>query len=315
MKTEKKRLEGLVAAPFTSMHQDGSLNCAAIPDFVRLLESSGVSGAFISGTTGEGMSLTIEEREAVTAAWTQAPTTDLKVVVHVGHNSLADCGRLAAHAEACGAWGIGQMTPTFFKPPSLDELVEFCADTAAHAPSLPYYYYHIPSMTGLNVKMVDFLLAAKDRIPNLAGVKYTYEDLMDLQLCRHLEDGRFDMLFGRDELLVCGLTLGCTGAVGSTYNYLAPLYVKLWEAFDQQDLAEANRLQLLSMKIIELLFQHGNPQNCGKAIMAMLGVDCGPMRLPLRGLTDSQTERLKASLEDIGFFEHCCRLDPIYANA
>ena len=310
MNTERERLEGLVAAPFTPMHQDGGVNSDLIAVYARFLESNGVSGAFICGTTGEGVSLTVEEREKLTEAWVRASSNGFKVIVHVGHNSLSDCCRLAAHAESCGAWGIGQMAPGFFKPASIDELVEFCAETAGCAPSLPYYYYHMPAMTGVNVKMVDFLLAAKERIPNLAGVKYTYEDLMDLQLCRHLEDGLFDMLFGRDELLICGLTLGCKGAVGSTYNYLAPLYLKLWEAFAVQDVVEANRLQLLSMKTIQTIFQYGDPLVCGKAVMAMLGIDCGPMRLPLSELSASQTQGLRESLNAIGFFEHSSRAVP-----
>jgi N-acetylneuraminate lyase len=305
MGAEQEKLTGLVAAPYTPLHEDGQLNCDRIPDLAAFLARNGVSGAFVCGTTGEGMSLSIEEREAVTESWVNASPPDLRIVVHVGHASLPDCRRLAAHAAAKGAWGIGQMAPCFFKPASLDDLVDFCAQTAACAPTLPYYYYHMPAMTGVDVKMVDFLTAAKDRIPNLAGVKFTHEDLMDMQLCRALDGGRFDMLFGRDELLVCGLALGCTGAVGSTYNFLAPLYLDIWDAFARGDLKRANALQRISMQAVRVMFKHGNPIVCGKAIMGLLGIECGPVRLPLRSPSPTTIGQLVEELRTVGFHDHC----------
>lgn len=303
----KIRLGGLIAAPFTPFDSRGHLNVEVIPGYAGFLADNGVSGVFVCGTTGEGMSMTVDERLAVASAWVDAAPKDLKIVIHVGHTALEDAKRLAAHAQSIGAWGIGQMAPSFFKPKSMNELVDFCAETAAAAPALPYYYYHIPVMTGVNVKMVDFLLSARDRIPNLAGVKYTYEDLMDMQLCREIDNGRFDMLFGRDELLICGLALGCTGAVGSTYNDLAPLYLDIWDAFARHDMRQANELQLISMRTIEAFFKYGNPMVCGKAMMRMLGIDCGPVRLPLRSLSADAERELEKDLRDIAYFEHCSR--------
>lgn len=187
-------------------------------------------------------------------------------------------------------------------------MAAFCRVVASSAPELPFYYYHIPSMTGMNFTMVDFLLAAGNKIPNLVGIKYTGEDLMDYGLCRQLEGGRFDMLFGRDELLICALALGTRGAVGSTYNFAAPLYSRLMEVFAAGDLETARNLQLKSMELIDLLKRsEGSFLACGKAVMTMLGVDCGPTRLPLENLTVEQVKNLHAQLEHIGFFEYCSR--------
>lgn len=296
-------LTGLIAAPFTPFDDKGNVNLDIIPAYADLLTKNGVSGAFVCGTTGESLSMTTEERLAVAAKWVECASKDLKVIVHVGHTSIEDARRLTGHASEIGAWGVGQMAPCFIKPKTLDDLVEFCAETASAAPELPYYYYHMPAMTGVNFKMFDFLNLAKERIPNLAGVKYTYEDLMDMQLCRTIDGGRFDMLFGRDELLICGLALGCTGAVGSTYNFMAPLYLELWDAFTQGDVKRANELQLLSMQVIQTMFSHGDPLICGKAIMKMLGVDCGGMRLPLRTIEKSEVDLLRDDLDRLGFFD------------
>lgn len=301
----KSQLTGIVAAPFTPFDESGEVNLDAVPAYADFLSQSGLSGAFVNGTTGESLSLTVEERLEIASKWVTSAPQDLKVIVHVGDTGLEDAKRLAAHAQSIDAWGIGQMAPSFFKPNQVEDLVLFCAETAATAPDLPYYYYHIPSMTGVNVKMFDFLNVAKDRIPNLAGVKYTHEDLMDFRLCMAMDDGRFDMLLGRDELMICGLALGCTGAVGSTYNFMAPLYIDLWDAFAGGDMQRANELQLFSMRVIQSLLRHGDSVfNTGKAIMNMLGINCGGVRLPLRSITEAGEAALKKELTEIGFFQY-----------
>jgi N-acetylneuraminate lyase len=89
---------------------------------------------------------------------------------------------------------------------------------ASAAPSLPFYYYHIPSATNVDLPMVDFLAVADGLIQNLAGIKYTHYDLEDLQLCLHYGGGKYNILFGRDQYLLAAVALGVRGAVGSTYS-------------------------------------------------------------------------------------------------
>lgn len=298
-------IKGLIAAPFTAMNTDGSINLEIIEKQADFLYHNGVIGVFICGTTGESMSLTIRERMDIARRWTEVTPDGLKVIVHTGHTSLEDCKTLAIHAQQIGVYAIGAMGPCFFKPSNVEELVLFCAEIAASAPKLPFYYYYMPSMTGVNFPMVKFLKIAKGKIPNLAGIKYTHEDLMDYQLCLSFEDGRYDMLFGRDELLLCGLILGARGVVGSTYNFASPLYNKLIKAFEDGDLVGARKLQKKAVDMIKLLTQRpGLFHAAGKSIMTMLGVDCGPVRSPLTKMTPMQYENLKTELEKIGFFEY-----------
>lgn len=299
--SEKERVCGLIAAPFTPFGPDGEINLDCIPGYAHVLNDSGVGGAFVCGTTGEGMSLTTEERLAVAERWQRESPELMKVIVHVGHNCRNDAMRLAEHAQKIDAWGVGCMAPPFFKPKTVNDLVAFCSEVAAAAPALPFYYYHMPSMTGASFPMVDFLDAARDRIPNLAGIKYTHEDLMDMQLCRAMDNGRFDILMGRDELLICGLALGCSGAVGSTYNFMAPLYIDLWDRFAKGDLAGARDLQLTSMRVIQALLKHGDPLICGKAIMKRIGVDCGSTRRPIVSLNPSAEQDLMRALDELDF--------------
>jgi len=301
-----EHITGLVAAPFTPFHDDGSLNLGRVEAQVASLVASGVVGAFVCGTTGESLSLTVPERMAVAERWREAAPEDFAVIIHVGHPCLDDAKALAARAQKVGASAIGAMAPCFFKPPDADALVAWCAEVAAAAPGLPFYYYHIPSMTGVDIPLFDFLERAADRIPTLAGAKFTYEDLMDYQRSVRFGGGRYDILFGRDEILLEALAVGATGAVGTTYNFAAPLYLRVIEAFRRGDLAAAQADQHRAAEMIATLLRHGGLP-AFKAVMKMIRVDCGPVRPPLRDLAAEQRRRLRGDLEGIGFFEFCSR--------
>jgi N-acetylneuraminate lyase len=210
------KTNGLIAAPFTPMHADSSINLGAIEGYAQHLRRHGVVGAFVCGTTGEAMSLTLDERMSVAEKWIEKAPKDLRVIVHVGHTTLGDCRRLASHAQSIGADSISCMAPFFFKPTSAEGLVQWCQQVASAAPELPFYYYHIPSMTGVSIAVFEFLKIACDRIPTLVGVKFTYEDLDDFKRCLDFRSGKYDLLFGRDERLLCSrcsrqhLQLCCT---------------------------------------------------------------------------------------------------------
>ncbi len=302
-----KSLTGLIAAPHTPFHPDGSLALESIPAQARLLAHNRVRGAFICGTTGEGASLTGEERRQVVEAWIAARPAPLAVIVHVGHLSLGDACAFARHAQATGADAIATLAPSFFKPGSVGDLVAWCAQVAAAAPELPFYYYHMPAMTGVTFPATDFLEVAASRIPNLAGVKFTHENLMDFGRAAAFAGGKYEILFGRDEILLSGLALGARGAVGSTYNFAAPLYRRIIDAFQRGDLDGARRDQLRAMEFIEILARHGGLA-AGKSAMKLIGLDCGPVRLPLRALTERDEASLRDGLERIGFFDYCSQL-------
>lgn len=299
----KQKLEGLIAAPFTPMTADGALNMSAVKPYADLLVASGVKGVFICGTTGESASLTTDERKAVAEAWVAAAAGRLKVIVHVGSNCAADAIALARHAEQSGADAIGAMAPYFFKPQTAAELVAWFTPIA-NSNSLPFYYYNMPSMSGVSVPVAEFLALGGKAMPTLAGVKFTHNNLMEMSQCLMLDGGRYEVLHGYDEILLCGLSLGATAAVGSTYNYAAKVYNRLIEAFRAGDIAAAAALQQYSVKIVEVIIKHGGGVRGGKAIMRLMGVDCGSCRLPLAPFTEAEYTELKAELEAIDFFNH-----------
>ena len=305
MTFEKTR--GLIAAPFTPMKPDGEVDLDRIGALAEFLARNGVLGVFVCGTTGEGLSLTVQERMDVVRRWVDVAGEILRVIVHVGHTALRDAQAMASHAAEVGAWGVGTIPSIFYRPGSVDDLVDFAARIAPAARDLPFYYYHIPALTGVNFPMVEFLQAGAERIPNLAGVKYTCEDLMGYLLCRELDGGRFDCLFGRDEMLLSALAMGAEGAIGSTYGLAAPLYLRLIDAFRAGDLATARELQVKSAAMIEAIRRQGFGVVGFKQVMQMIGMDMGPVRPPLRPMPAEHCDALRAELQQIGFFEFCNR--------
>ncbi len=298
---ESQRLHGLVAATHTPFHADGSLNPGTVEQQAAHLLKNAVTTAFIGGSTGESSSLSLDERLALAERWSEvARGTALRIVVHVGSNCLADSRALAAQAQALGAAAISAFAPSYFKPRSLDTLIACCADIAAAAPETPFYFYDIPVLTGVSLPMPEFLEKAPARIPTLAGLKFTNPDLMAYLQC--LRTGDWDIPWGIDEWMLGALATGARGAVGSGFNFAAPLYRSLIAAFERGDLAAARIAQHRSTQLIAVLARHGY-MGAAKATMAMLGVNVGPARLPNTSLNAGQAKVLRSELETLGFFD------------
>jgi N-acetylneuraminate lyase len=120
------RVVGLCAAPFTPFHADGSLDLPSVQAHVDELVRQGVGYAFVAGTTGEGVTMSVEERKQLLEAWVAASRgKPLAIIAHIGAESIADVQALATHAEATGVAALGAHCTTFNKPPTLDAVVDF----------------------------------------------------------------------------------------------------------------------------------------------------------------------------------------------
>ena len=304
-----EKINGFIAAPFTPMNNDGSVNFSLISEYADYYKRNGIDGAFICGTTGEGVSLTLKERTKVTEKWMEYAADGFKIIVHVACNCMQDIKYLVAHSREAGVYGIASMSPIFFKPVKVCQLVDFCADVAGEAPDLPFYFYHIPSFTGVCLSMIDFLGGISKHIPNFAGIKYTHGDIHELSLCVQFENGKYDILHGQDETFLCGLIMGVTGGVGGTYNHVARLYRDIRTSVSNGDLVTARELQLKSQEFITLLNKYYGNVIGGKRMMKLIGLDCGPNRDMSNYLTDLDEVAMRRDLEAIGFFDYCNKVD------
>ena len=280
-----EKIIGLIDAPFTPFHANGEVNLEPIERYAQMLQHNGLKGVFINGSSGEGYMLTTEERMLLAERWVSVAPEGFKVIVHVGSCCLKESVALARHAEKIGAWGVGAMAPPFPKIGRVEELVDYCAAIAEAAPSLPFYYYHIPAFNGAFLPMIDLLKAVDGRIPNFAGIKYTYESLYEYNQCRLYKDGKYDMLHGQDE------TILPSWAQGGAWN--------------RGDLETAREKQNFSQAVINVICHFRGNIVGGKRIMKFLGFDLGPNRTPFRNMTDEEEAQMRRELEEIGFFERC----------
>ena len=301
-----EKIEGLIDAPFTPFKENGDVNLEPIPAYAKMLAKNGLKGVFINGSSGEGYMLTSEERMQIAEAWMKAAPEGFKVIVHVGSCCVRESRRLAEHAQKIGAWGIGAMAPPFPKVGRIEELVKYCEEIACGAPDLPFYFYHIPAFNGAFLPMVELLKAVDGRIPNFAGIKYTFESIYEYNQCRLYGDGKFDMLHGQDETILPSLAMGgARGGIGGTTNYNGRCLVGIIEAWKNGDLEKARKLQNYAQTVINVIVHFRGNIVGGKRIMKLMGLDLGPNRTPFQNVTPEEEKRLKAELDAIDFWNHC----------
>ena len=301
-----EKIKGLIDAPFTPFYANGEVNLEPIERYANMLKKNGLQGVFINGSSGVGYMLTEDERMKLAEAWVKAAPEGFKVIVHVGSTCVNSSRRLAEHAQTIGAFGIGAMATPFPKIGRIEELVKYCEEIASGAPNLPFYYYHIPAFNGAFLSMVELLKAVDGRIPNFAGIKYTYESLYEYNQCRLYANGKFDMLHGQDEtILPCLAMGGAQGGIGGTTNYNGKCLTGILKAWEEGNIEEARQLQNFAQEVINVICHYRGNIVGGKRIMKLIGLDLGPNRTPFQNITDEEEKALKAELDAIDFFNKC----------
>ncbi|TDD22568.1 dihydrodipicolinate synthase family protein [Nonomuraea diastatica] len=291
----------LLTAVFTPFTDTGELDLDTVSKQADDLVAWGSAAAYVGGTAGEGASLSTAERTALVERWCEVAAGRLDVIVHVGHSSVTEARRLAAHAESAGARAISAVAPYFHRPGTVDALVDACAAIADAAPALPFTYYHIPSMTGVDLRASDVLLAARERIPTFAGVKFAHNDMVDLQRCLHLAGGQQEVFVGVAKLVLAAWQWGARAAIGSVYNFAGPLFRQLLDHAARGELAKARECQMLAQQVIDAAARYGGELAGFKALGSLSGVDCGGCRPPLVSPGPEQVAALGAEVTGLGF--------------
>lgn len=283
----------LIPAVLTPFARDGTLALSKVERQAAQLHVDGVRAVFVGGTTGEFSSLTTEERLALAERWLRVGREmDWTVLIHVGANCLADSCTMARQAQKLGAAGIAMLSPHYFRPASAEALIACCAQVAASAPETPFYYCDIPTWTGVNFPIAEWIEAAYERIPNFAGVKYTHADLLSFQWLLQACGGQLQVFYGMDEHLLAAWVLGGQAAVGSGYNFAARLFYRMLQAAEKGDLITARQEQRRAARLIHKMTSLGYLASA-KELLRLRGVDLGPVRLPLQNLSADQAAELR----------------------
>ena len=296
----------ILPAVFTPMHDDGSVHYSQVSALYKRCIDSGFKGIFLNGTTGECMSLSIAERKQLLESWIdcrkQNNDPDFKIFVHVGCSNLYEAAEMAEHAHAQGANAIAMVPTFYFRPKTLSDLVEQCKYVAAAAPEVPFYFYNIPSLTGVNFPLIAFIEAAIREIPTFAGLKNSFNDLVDYQQCLHFAKDDYSMYWGTDEAFMMVYAAGNRKYVGSTYNFMAGIYLKMLDAYHACNFEKLTTLEAEATHICKILNDY-NSLIAGKEVMRHIGVDCGPVRRPLKNLKAADSSSLLDRLQQTSFFD------------
>lgn len=296
-------LSGLIAAPFTAFNAANTMRVDVVPDLARLLAADRVSGVFAGGTTGEFASLAVDERESLHRAWIDAAKLNgLRCLVHIGATSVEECRRLAAHASAHGADAISAVAPYYYPPTSVEDLIRFYEPVVEAAPDIPFFYYHIPAFTGVSLSPVEFARAARNRLPSLKGIKFSDLNAIEFQLLVEEFGAELEILWGVDEALLTGVTLGAHGAVGSTYNYMAPHHLGMLALLSAGEIEKAQAYQRRTAQLVAALGKTGGLA-ANKALMAIARLECGPCRPPLKLIDASQRETIQRAFTGLRLHE------------
>ena len=296
-----KRFSGLVAAAYTPMREDFSIDLDKIGQLVEYAVAKKYAGLFTVGSTGEFSSLTVDERKQVAKEYIRCAAGRIPVIVNVGSCSHEVSSELAAHAAAQGADAICTIAPFYFRPASVRALADFVKLLAPACDGRPLFLYHVPGITGVNLSMPDFLSIMLDEVPNFSGLKFTCGDLYTYKRCVDLSD-RLQILSGVDEVLLAALAMGAEAAVGTTYNYLPKVYNGIIRSFRNGDMPQARKYMELSHRAVSISARYGMPSI--KLFMKFAGIDVGPMRPPVARLSAEQEKAFRGELSAAGLDEY-----------
>lgn len=277
--------KGIMPALVTPLDNNGNINKKALGELIDWQLSCGVSGFYICGSTGEGLLLEPKQRMDMLEYTLEAVNGRASVIDHIGDVDLKSTIELAKHAEKAGAAAISSIPPIYFAY-SDDDVFEFYR-AVTDACSLPMLMYGYPGARSISIDLVKRLMG----IENIVGMKWTYNDYYGMERAKSINCGNINIINGPDESLIAGLAVGADAGIGTTYNIMPGMFVKLYNAFHSGDVVRARALQHWINNVISELLKY-NVIATTKAVLCHLGYDVGECVKPIKHLTKSETDAL-----------------------
>lgn len=276
---DRNRFAGIFPALLTPFDKNGKINEKELLRLVDYNAKKGVRGFYVCGSTGEAFLLSTEERKEVMRIVKEA-APDLTLIAHIGSLNESDAISLGKHARALGYDAVSSVAPYYYKF-SFEEIKGYYT-RLADASELPMLVYHIPAFSGVSMGMKEMRVFLEDE--RFMGIKYTSNDFFTLEQCKSAFPHKI-VYNGYDEMLSAGLAMGADGGIGSTYNFMAEKFVKIYELFRAQRLEEARAIQKEANRIITVLCRFGVMQ-AEKEVLNQLGFDFGECRPPFAPLSE-----------------------------
>ena len=284
------RFKGIFPALVTPYRADGSVDTGALGMLVERLLSQGVKGFYVDGSTGEAFLLTPEERRTVIETAAEYTAGRATLIAQIGCISTRQSIELAQFAQACGYDAVSSVAPFYYKF-SFAEIKKYYYDIA-DAVDIPMIVYNIPVLSGVSLSVSQMAELLGD--PRFIGVKHTSTDYFALRQFKTAFPDKV-IFNGFDETFLAGLSMGADGAIGSTYNFMADRFIKIYNDFKAGRMEDAMRGQAEADRIIEVLCRYGVMQ-AEKAILTKLGIPVGEPRAPFIGLSQKKRQALFGEL-------------------
>ena len=303
-----ERIEGLIAPVFTPMNDDQSICPGIISEYFDYLAGNEVRAIFLNGSTGEAPLMSMAERMKMLEVWQEFLSSKMPInfrtIVNVSHSSIEDAKAMAKHAEVMGVAAISAMAPSlpFFKPLAIEDLVLFMRRVSDQAPSLPFYYYHFPAITKIRFDFRELLVALKEGIPNMAGLKFSDGNIEDLRIALSVCRGSLDVFIGHDGLLGYGMSQGAVGMITTGLNLAPELYQEILEPTSNLEDSRAEEAQEKIDRMNQCL-RHWHYISAAKLAMKSVGLDLGPARCPLPNYTHDVLRLIERKLKGLGVIQ------------
>ena len=289
-----QNLDGIIPSLITPFDREYRVDLDAMGALVRFLLHSGVHGLYLTGSVGEWVRLTPEERKSIVEAVISEVEGQVPVAVHVGHHSTATAVDLCRHARACGADYVASVIPGYYRQ-TQEELISYYRALADVG--VPVIVYFLEGQSG-NLDL-EAMISELSRHPGVAGVKYTSADFFLMQRVFQISEGRLRVWGGHDQMALAALTMDACGVIGAHYNYIPEVYVEMYQAFRANDLALARALQSEANRIIAAVKHFGYLRSY-KATLDLRGLPVGDCRPPSAPFTPEERKALAESIAGFG---------------
>jgi N-acetylneuraminate lyase len=281
MNTEKN-FKGIFPALLTPFDAQDRINEKALEKLVQLNLEKGVTGFYVGGSTAEAFLLSEEERKYVYKLVKDITKGECTLIAHIGCISTKQTIELGKYVEDLGYDAISSVAPFYYKF-SFDEIKNHYFHTVSEV-DLPMLVYNFPSFSGVTLSVAQLSEFLTDN--RFMGIKHTSNDYFALEQFKTNFPEKV-IYNGYDEMFLAGLSMGADGAIGSTFNFMAEKFVKIYNLFHEGKQEEAFKVQQEANKIISTLCKVGVFQG-EKAVLNLMGLDFGDVREPFAKITKEQ---------------------------
>ena len=287
---------GAGVAIVTPLNEDESINYDKLDELIDYHCANGTDSIVICGTTGESATMTEEEHAECVRFTIERAKGRIPVIAGTGSNCTRTAIELSKDAAEHGADGLLLVTPYYNKATQAGLIAHYTA--VAKEVKTPIIMYSVASRTGCNIEPATVAELVKN-VDNIVGVKEASGNISQVAKIMSLTDGNIDLYSGNDDQIVPLLSLGAKGVISVLSNVAPQETHDICAKFFEGDVAGSAALQLKAIPLIEQLFCEVNPIPVKKA-MALMGKDCGPLRMPLTELTPEHEKALAQAMKDFG---------------